>query len=49
MSLMERFGGQQGCVSSLFHLLLLVSVVVEWHQLWKEDIFPAGFSEADSF
>lgn len=40
---------QQGCVSSLFHLSLGVSVVVKWDQSWKEGFSPSCFSEADSF
>lgn len=50
-SLVERFGGggEQTCVSSLFHLSLYISLVVKWDQLWKEDIFPSSFSEADCF
>lgn len=42
-------GGEQTCVSSLFHLSLYISLVVKWDQLWKEDIFPSSFSEADCF
>lgn len=40
---------QQGCVSSLFHLSLGVSVAVKWDQSWKEGFFPSCLSEADSF
>ena len=47
--LVERFWGQQRCVLSLFHLSFRVSLVVKWDQLWKEDVLPSSFSEADSF
>lgn len=45
-SLSERFGATRMFFISISSLIMCV---VKWDQLWKGDIFPSKFPEADSF